>query len=185
MCSMRYAAKIQDYQSQPAWKAKGCKSCLTFDYWVLLIPSGSFWVLLDPSGSFLAPSGSLSILYIQVEVLHLQWLLWLLRLQLQWLLAVSSKISEIYLYFYLYPYIQCLLQIFRFHFSVCGMRPSEVRSQTISAEEAFMQRFNRLAMISIGGEDAKMHAYPWMVQIKQPKYDNVPICGGAVINSRS
>ena len=77
-----------------------------------------------------------------------------------------------------------MLQIFRINFSVCGMRPSEVRSQTISAEEAFMQRFNR--MIAIGGEDAKMHAYPWMVQLKEPKnYGNEPICGGAVINSRS
>ena len=77
-----------------------------------------------------------------------------------------------------------MLQIFRINFSVCGMRPSEVRSQTISAKEAFMQRFNR--MIAIGGEDAKMHAYPWVVQLKEPKkYGNEPICGGAVINSRS
>ena len=47
-----------------------------------------------------------------------------------------------------------------------------------------MQRFNR--MIAIGGEDAKLNAYPWMVQLKEPKkYGNEPICGGAVINSRS
>ena len=61
------------------------------------------------------------------------------------------------------------------------MRPSEVRSQTISAEEAFMQRFNR--MIAIGGEDAKMHAYPWVVQLKRPNAPT-PGCGGGVINTR-
>ena len=117
MCSMRYVAKIKKYQdfsifsskfpdekliyfcvqniivAQPAWNAGGYKSC--FDYWFLL----PCWVFLGPFESFLAPWGSLCMLYIQVEVLHKQWLLWLLLLHLQWLLAVSLKISETYLYF--------------------------------------------------------------------------------------
>ena len=57
----------------------------------------------------------------------------------------------------------------------------------ITAKEA-MQRYSNPLFNPwvIGGKDARMHAYPWVVQLKEPKkYGNEPICGGAVINSRS
>ena len=69
-------------------------------------------------------------------------------------------------------------------FPVCGIRPREVRRQMITAKEA-MQRYSNPLFNPwvIGGVDAKMHAYPWVVQLKRPNAPT-PGCGGGVINSR-
>ena len=79
---------------------------------------------------------------------------------------------------------QFLSQIFRFKFPVCGIRPREVRRQMITAKEA-MQRYSNPLFNPwvIGGKDAKMHAYPWVVQLKRPNAPT-PGCGGGVINTR-
>ena len=54
----------------------------------------------------------------------------------------------------------------------------------ITAKEA-MQRYSNPLFNPwvIGGKDARMHAYPWVVQLKRPNAPT-PGCGGGVINTR-
>ena len=54
----------------------------------------------------------------------------------------------------------------------------------ITAKEA-MQRYSNPLFNPwvIGGKDARMHAYPWVVQLKRPNAPT-PGCGGGIINSR-